>query len=205
MNRRSLCKALDHVAVRDLGDAEGHAKRLGYDLRTTINVSPWLLTEYPADLRAFFDEFMNKLRIWCSRRFGFHAIAVRENFEGHRREHFHVLLYVPRRELAALEEAVRRWLPGEPEVVKFESAKFRADRSGRVVNQALTYMLKQMTQPARVSLNWRVRRQVRCSETGARVAPVLGKRHYVSRSLDAKARRSHAVNAAPVQGAREAA
>jgi hypothetical protein len=62
-----------------------------------------------------------------------------------------------------------------------------------------------MPQPALVSLNWRVQRQVRCSETGARAASVLGKRHYVSRSLDTNARRSHAVSTAPVQSAREAA
>jgi hypothetical protein len=201
MNHRKPVRGLKPQDVRDLSEAEGHASRLGYDLRTTINVSPWLLDEYPADLRLFFDDFMNKLRIWCVRHFGFYAIAVRENFEGNQREHFHVLLHVPARERAALEAAVRRWLPGAPEVVTIGKANFKPNRFGQSTNQALTYMLKQMTTQAWAALGRKVRRQRTCSKTGALVAPVMGKRHYVSRSLDAKARQRFAVMAAPIGAA----
>ena len=54
--------------------------------------------------------------------------------------------------------------------------------------QALTYILKQMTPQARFALCYRVRRETRCRETHAPVAAVMGRRHGVSRSLNANAR-----------------
>jgi hypothetical protein len=125
MNHRKPCRALDQHPVRDLGDAEGHAKRLGYDLRTTINISPWLLTECPADLRAFFDEFMNKLRTGAAAgsapmplRSGRTSRAIGASiFTSCSRCH----------DTSWRPWMRRRWLPGVPEVVKFELAKFRAD------------------------------------------------------------------------------
>jgi hypothetical protein len=145
-------------------------------------------------MRKFFDGFLNTLRLWCNRQgFGFYALAVRENFEGYRREHFHVLLYVPERRRRDLKKAVRRWLPGDEKVVSIGREKFGPDVSGRVVNKALTYFLKQMTHKARVSLGWRVRRQLKCSETKAIVAPVLGKRYFISRSLKDQRQKAPAI------------
>jgi hypothetical protein len=136
--------------------------------------------------------FLNKLRIWCvrDRRFGYFALWVRESYEGDRREHLHVLIAIPERERPALEATLRRWLPGADGVFHLGRPEYRTDRSGRVVNKALTYMLKQMTSQARFKLGGRVRRETHCSKTHLPVAPVLGKRCGVSRSLNKATRQA---------------
>jgi hypothetical protein len=139
----------------------------------------------------------NKIRIFCmrGRGFGYFALWVRENYSGDDREHLHVLICVPNRHKAALEDALRRWLPGDPRALKFTEPEYdhkHRDRYGRPVNKALTYLLKQMTPQARFALKAQglnVRRERHCRKTGAPVAAVFGKRWGVSRSLNAKARR----------------
>jgi hypothetical protein len=189
MNQRQLCKALDHHAVRELNEAVYFAEKRGKPLNTTITIHPKLLDDYLADLGRWVSDFTNKLRIYCQRAgFDYFAVWVRENYEGDRREHLHLMLYVPEREKAALEEAVHRWLPGQDRVVEFGKPKFRIDHYGRRINKALTYMLKQMTPQARFALGGRVFREKKCRDTHAPVAPVLGRRSGVSRSLNRNTR-----------------
>jgi hypothetical protein len=189
MNHRQLCKALEWNEVKELIEAEHFAQKRGTPLNTTINIHPKLLDAYPEDLGKWTSDLLNNLRIWCNRAgFGYFALWVRENYKGDRHEHLHVLLHVSNENHPALEAALRRWLPGKDEVVFLGRARYRADRFGRRVNTALTYLIKQMTPQAHFALNRGVRRENKCRKTGVPVAPVLGKRCGISRSLDREAR-----------------
>lgn len=198
MYQKQLCAALDHAAVQEIVDAELFAERRGKRINTVINIHPRLLDVYPADVSLWVIWLLNKLRIHCERhRFGYFAIWIRENYVGDRREHLHVMLSVPGREKAKLELALRRWLPGDEAAIKLTKPEYdtkRCDWTGRPVNKALTYLLKQMTPQARFALKGSkgltVRRERECRKTGAPVAPVFGKRFGISRSLNAKAQRA---------------
>ncbi len=192
MYSRQICKALTHKDVRDLSDAEHFAETIGKPLNTTINIQPKLLDRYPDDIGTWLSTFfLNNLRPWCIRRgFGYYALWVRENYEGERREHVHPMLHVPERHRSDLEAALRRWLPGNDRVVHVGRPTFAKDRSGRQVNEALTYILKQMTPQAWFSLHKQVRRETHCSLTGLPVAAVLGKRCGVSRTLNKATRQA---------------
>lgn len=189
MNVRGLCPALDHGAVRELLDAEHFAEKIGKKLNTTVTIHPKFLAEYPADVGRWLSKLLNTLRVWCTRAgFGYYAIWVRENYEGDRREHIHLLMYVPAREREAFATALRRWLPGSENVIDIGKPEYGRDRFGRVTNKALTYMLKQMTLQAWFALDKRVRREKHCRETHMPVAPVLGRKWNVSRTLNKAAR-----------------
>ncbi len=191
MYRRQLSKALSHHDVRDLDEAVHFAEKRGKPITATLTVNPAVLESYPDDLGKWTGMFLNKLRIWCERAgFGYFAVWVRENYVGERREHLHVLLYVPERHREAVEAAARRWLPGRESVVQLGRPKFRRDRLGRRTNKALTYVMKQMTPQAWVALNRNVRREKHCRHTGEAIAPVLGKRCGVSRSLNKRTRQT---------------
>jgi hypothetical protein len=192
MNKRRLYKALNHKDVRSLNEAEYFAEKRGKKLNTMITVHPKRLALYPNDVGHWVWWLLNKLRIWCERDrgFGYFAIWVRENYEGDRREHLHMLLCVPERERTKLEDTLRSWLPGDEKAVHVGRPEYKRDSYGQRVNKALTYLLKQMTPQARYALDRRVRREKHCRDTGAPVAAVLGKRCGVSRSLDARARKS---------------
>jgi hypothetical protein len=157
VNIRKLRGALDHHQVRDILDAEHFAEKRGNWLNTTISIHPKLLADYPGDIAGWLSGFLNHLRIWCGRAgFGYFTIWVRENYEGGGRDHVHLLLYVPERQREGFEEAVRRWLPGEPNVVQFGKPEIDRTKSGQLANKALTYFLKQMTSKAWFSLGKRV-------------------------------------------------
>lgn len=190
MYRRQLSKALTHHDVRNLNEAAHFAEKRGKAPNTTITIHPACLDHYPEDIGSWISGFLNKLRIWCERDrgFGYFALWVRENYEGDRHEHLHIMLYVPENERARLEAALRRWLPGRDEVVHLGRPTFRTNRYGRRVNKALTYMLKQMTPQAWVALDRQVYREPCCRTTKAPVAAVLGKRCGVSRSLNKNTR-----------------
>jgi hypothetical protein len=153
--------------------------------------------------------FLNQLRIWCERDrgFGYFAVWVRENYEGDRREHLHMLIYVPDRHRAALEEALSRWLVGKEGVFKIGRPEYETDRYGRRVNKAVTYSLKQMTSKAWFALGKRVFREKQCRDDEAPVAPVLGKRWGVSRSLNRQTQATFwtAASAVPFKGAKRRA
>jgi hypothetical protein len=187
---RGLTKALDHHDVRDLIGAEQFALKRGKPMTATINIHPKLLNEYPEDIGRWISWLTNNIRIHCQRAgFGYYALWVRENYEGDdRREHLHLMLHLPEGQRDALEAALRRWLPGAENVVHLGRPEFRRDRYGRKVNKALTYMLKQMTPQAHYALGGKVFREKHCPETYARVAPVLGRRSGISRSLKARTR-----------------
>lgn len=190
MYTRTLTRALDHHDVRDLNEAVHFAEKIGTPLNATINVHPSALTTYPSDIGRWVSWLTNKIRIWCQRHsFSYRAVWVRENYEGERREHLHVILYLPAQHRDALEAALVRWLPGKPGVVQLGRVEYRRDRQGRRTNKALTYVLKQMTPQAWAALNRQVRREKHNRYDGALVAPVLGARHGVSRSLNAQTRR----------------
>ncbi len=199
MYRRKLSKAIDHREVRNLGEAVHFAEKRGKPLTATLTVHPSLLDAYPADIGLWTSGLLNKLRIWCDRAgFGYFAIWVRESCEGPRREHLHVLLSVPENRRSNLAAALHRWLPGEDGVVHVGRPKFKTDASGRRINKAFTYVLKQMTPRAWAALGRQVRREKHCRRDGAPVAAVLGKRCGVSRSLNAKTRREFWANPAGV-------
>jgi hypothetical protein len=186
---RGLTKALDHHDVRDLIEAEQFALKRGKPMTATITIHPKLLDEYPEDLGRWISWLTNKIRIHCQRAgFGYFAMWVRENYEGNRREHLHLMLHLPENERDSLEFALRRWLPGQENVVQLGRPEFRRNRYGRKVNKALTYMLKQMTTQAWFSLCKRIYREKQCSETHALVAPILGRRSGISQSLNARTR-----------------
>lgn len=197
MHRRRVCKALDHAAVRELVEAEAFAAQRGKSLNTVITIHPKLLANYPNDVGQWLPGFLlNKLRIWCVRDcgFGYFAIWVRENYEGDRREHIHILISVPEGQRAALDDALRRWLVGKDgqhgadNVVKVGQPEYSRDPYGRRTSKALTYVLKQMTPQARFALERRVRRETKSRDDDAPVASVLGKRWGVSRSLNRRTR-----------------
>jgi hypothetical protein len=186
MYLRQSSKALNAKEVRTLIEAECFAERRGYKFNATITIHPKLLDRYPPDLGLWVIEVLNKLRIWCTRDrgFGYYAIWVRESYVGDRREHLHIMLYVPERDRARLEDALSRWLVGREGVFKIGQPEYRTNRYGERVNAGLTYMLKQMDSRAWYALCRRVRRETKCRETHAPVAPVIGKRCGVSRSLN---------------------
>ena len=189
VHRRQFCKALDHVDVRELGDALAFAEKRGKPLNTTITVHPKLLACYPGDVGRWISEvFLNRLRIWCGGALAITPSWVRGNQEGDRREHLHVLLCVPERERANLADTLRQWLVGEEGVVKVGRAEYSRDRYGRRTNKAFTYMLKQMNNNARFALGNQVRREKKCRDDHAPVAAILGKRCGVSRSLNERTR-----------------
>ena len=195
MHTRQLRKALRHQDVRDLVQAERYAWRLRKPLNTTITIHPKALDAYPADLGIWVSAILNMLRIWCVRRFGYFCVWVRENFEGERREHLHILIHVPESERLLLGSALRRWLCGDDTVVRLTPAEWNPDSRGRLVNQALTYLLKQMSPQAAYGLRYHfpgcyIRRQTACSDRGLPVAAVLGKRCGVSRTLSKTTRRA---------------
>jgi hypothetical protein len=200
MHLRRPCKALDHHDVRNLVEATHFAEKRGKPLNTTITIHPKLLDQCPSDIGRWVSWLLNKLRIWCERDrgFGYYGIWVRESYDGGGREHLHVMLYVPKGERPALEDALRRWLPGAAEAVQFGTPEFRIDRHGQRTNKALTYMIKQMTPQAWFALEKRVRREKHCRQTHAPVAAVLGKRCGTSRTLNATTRRT--LWAAPTPG-----
>jgi hypothetical protein len=197
MYLRKPSKALTHHDVRTLVSATHFAEGRGKPLTATLTIHPAMLNTYPPDVGQWVSDFLNKLRIWCNRAgFGYFAIWVRENYEGDRREHLHVLLSVPERQRSNLEEAARRWLPGDPAVIEIGRPEFAKDGYSRRVNKALTYMLKQMTPQAWAALGRAVRREKHCRRTSEPVAPIMGKRCGVSRSLNEAARRAFWVSPA---------
>lgn len=191
MNQRKPSKALTPSQARDLIEAAHFASKIGKPLNTGVSIHPNCLLHPPVDVGHWVSGLLNHLRIWCTRQgFGYSCIWVRENYEGAGREHLHLVLHVPPVERALLQATLEEWLPGSPNLVRVKPAEFGTDRYGRHVNKAVTYVLKQMTPQARYALHHRVRRESECKVTGAKVAPVLGKRCGTSANIDAKARES---------------
>ncbi len=160
MYRRKLSRALSHREVRDLVEATHFAEKRGKPLTATLNVNPSSLDNYPADLGRWLTAFLNKLRIWCERA-GFGYFAI----------------WVRENYVGTGREHLHVLL-------------YVPDGKRSALNKALTYMLKQMTPQAWAALGREVRREKHCRHTGEAVAPVMGKRCGVSRSLNERTRRT---------------
>lgn len=183
MNRRKLSPALGPQDVRMLSDAAHAAEFLGQPFTALVTIHFGLLTPSPADPSEFLRrDVINRLGVWF-RRHGmtWTALWVRENFAGPNREHVHLLVHVPLRLRPAFQSAVRRWWPDEN----------AADvRPAGDVKRAVRYLSKQLSPQAHFAVRRRIGRQSVCPRTGARVAPVLGRRFSMTRNLKTQIRGS---------------
>ncbi|WP_150117851.1 hypothetical protein [Microvirga vignae] len=102
------------------------------------------------------------------------TLWVRENYRGHNREH--MVLQVPR---------LCRGNWPEPEVADFR----RIDDQ----DEAVSYIVKQLTPQAHYALRIRVRRERHCRYSQSPVAEVLGRRVSMTRDLERLVRRLESV------------
>lgn len=191
--RRTPSAAIDAPDRREIFDAFAHAQRISRTPTCTIDFHPIHMDAYPdGEIGLWFkDELRNRITTWLRRRhINCYAIWIRENYAGERREHLHLMIFCPIALRADLEAAIRRWYPGNPEMVRFGQLNLRKHpRTGFVTCSGLEYRLKQMTVRA-----WgpprrnRPRRETKSRYDGAPIAPVLGRRFGVSRTLERKAR-----------------
>ena len=177
MNRRKLTRALGPKDLRQLDAAAHAAEKAGVPLTVMLTVHLGLLESARHDPGAYIRRgVVNRLGVWLRRRdIKLTAIWVRENFDGPAKEHLHLLAHIPNRQFSALQSAVGRWWPGS---IGHLQRAYDA-------RQAVRYLSKQMTPQARFATGFRVQRQTTCRTTGAAVAPVLGSRVGISRSLKA--------------------
>lgn len=189
---RRLEGPLTHHQVRELRDARAFASDLDRPLNCAVDVNPSMLITLPEEdrgtwlrdgplksLATFFAREKDK----AGRPLGWHAIATRENFEGESREHGHLVCHCPRCLRPKMLDMLRRCYPGDG---VFEVGTGDLDDGG------FAYRCKQMTgQAAGPPRRGRPTPQRRSKIDGAAVAPVLGRRIFVSRSID-KAARTHA-------------
>jgi hypothetical protein len=176
VNVRKMSGPLSHIQVRNLIEANHVAAKIGKPLTVFLTIHPAHLMDYPSDIGRWLQSELNVIRIWCQRAgFGYFAIWVRENFDCRRTEHFHMLLHVPEAAINKLAVMMRSRFAGEG-VVDIQP----------VVSPVLPYLMKQMTPQAWFALGGQVRRQTASDRTGAPVAPVMGKRCGVSRTLTLK-------------------
>lgn len=190
---RGVSDALDHLDRRNLRDAFDYGLSIRRAPTTTIDFHPIHMRKYPeGELAVWFrDELRNRIATWLRRRkIGWYALWTRENYVGDQREHLHLMVYCPTRLRAGLEDAIRRWFPGEREMIRIGVADWRKHpSSGRLASRALEYRLKQMTSTAQGPPRpGRPRREIKSRHDDAPVAPVNGLRCGMSRSLDKKAR-----------------
>lgn len=193
--RRKLVAAIDAPDRRDIWEAFAFGQRIGFAPTVTIDFHPMLMDEYPAgEIGVWFkDELRNRITTWLRRRgVGWYAIWIRENYVGDRREHLHLMIYCPARLRKDLEEAMRRWYPGQPEMLKMGVLTYRKNhRTGYMSCPGLEYRMKQMTSKA-----WgpprptRPRREVENRRDKSPVAPVLGRRYGTSETLSYRARKA---------------
>jgi hypothetical protein len=191
--RRRLSPAIDAPDRRDIREAFAHGQRIGYPLNCAINFHPVHMHDYPeGDLGVWFkDELRNRMTTWLRRRgIRWHAVWMRENYVGDRREHIHLLINCPIHLRDDLLAAIRRWYPGTDDLVTMGPVTWRKHpKTGFLVCAGLEYRLKQMTARA-----WgpprpgRPRRETESRHDRAPVAPVMGRRHGVSDTLNQKAR-----------------
>jgi len=176
MNQRKLSRALGPADARLLSEAAHAAERLDLAFTALVTILFGRLVPPPAEPGQYLRrEVINRFGIWFRRRdIIWTALAVRENFVGLNREHVHLLVYVPREAWRAFGAAVRRWWP-EPGAVDI--------RRVTDVQRAVRYLSKQLSPQAHFAVRRCIRREGRCRYTGARVAPVLGRRFSMTRNL----------------------
>lgn len=190
--RKTWSSGITSQERRDLVGADIFAWRLRRPLNTTLDFHPVHLDAFPeGELDAFFAGLRIRISTWCGRRkIGCYWVWTRENYEGWRREHLHMVMHLPPRLRAELETHIRSLYPGNPKLVQVGERKRLWDRdSGRWVD-GLAYRMKQLRgnavgPPGRYRLN----RETKSRHDGSPVAPVYGKRCGVSDSLTEKVER----------------
>ena len=120
---------LEANLLRELHGVAQLADKRGKKLNTRVTIHPKLLAGYPVDVGRWLGKLLNKMRIWCTRAgFGYFAIWVRENYEGDRHEHVHMLLYIRPRHRQQFEAALHRWLPGDASAILVREEEQRDKR-----------------------------------------------------------------------------
>jgi hypothetical protein len=179
MNHRKHSRALEPRDVRLLSEAMHAAERMGRPLTALITIHFGRIALPPADPGKYLRRaVISRLGVWLRRRsIPWVALWVRENFVGPNREHVHLLMHVPPGAWGEFRAALQRWWP-EPNAVDI--------RRVHDVTGALRYLSKQLSPQAHFAVRRRIRRQSQCGRTGARVAPVLGRRFGMTRSLSTR-------------------
>lgn len=175
MNQRRLHRAIGPCEVRILRSAVYEASRHGHPLNVMLTLHPGMLKGPPSDPGRYFQAALKKMGNWFRRKVGpWWALWVRENYDAANREHLHLLIHVPPRLRSEFMKAVTRWWP-QPKVAVADDVDDP--------QEALAYMLKQMTSQAHFALRWMVRRETQSRHDCAKVAPVLGKRTGMTSNL----------------------
>jgi hypothetical protein len=173
MHRRQYTKGLDTKQVKELTRGWEHAARIGLPLNAFVTIRPF--EEYdPAKMCTVAAGIRNKLGVYA-RQHGFPFVAAwtRESNPDGSGEHFHVLMYVPPRYFADLQEKVLGWHP-EPGAADVRRAhqKVTIGTNGNRMS-LIGYIAKQMTPQA-----W-YKRGLNRKAGGA----ILGKRGGVTRNI----------------------
>jgi hypothetical protein len=190
--RKTLSKGITSRERRDVLRADGFAGVIRRPLNTTFDFHPCRLDIYPtAALGTFFSDLRMRISTWLRRtRIGTYWVWTRENYEGDRREHLHIVMHLPPRFRAELEDHVRGLFPGGPDLVGIgERVNVRNPKTGRW-DDGLRYRMKQLRGDAVGAPGpTRLNRETRSRRDGSPVAPVFGKRCGVSDTLTLKAER----------------
>jgi hypothetical protein len=186
---KTLSKGINSEERKDLRRADGFATVIRRPLRTTLDFHPAHMDEYPAmNLDVFFQELRKRISTWCRRkRVGSYWVWTRENYVGDRREHLHMVMHLPPRLRHDLEDHLRSLYPGDPRIVKVGERTSRRDPETGWWSDGLVYRTKQLRGDAVGKPGpTRLRYETKSRHDSARVAPVLGKRCGVSKTLEAE-------------------
>jgi hypothetical protein len=165
---------------RELWAAEQFARRsLGKPLDWLVSFHPRYLHRYPEiPLADLFKDGRRRTATRLQRRgIGFYGTWVRENYEGERREHLHIALYLP--DADAAEDLVagwRSWFPGDERIIRITKPDRIFDaRKGEWMSRAVSYSAKQMLPAAAYHDDPKLRyHRESANHWGEPVAPVLG-------------------------------
>jgi hypothetical protein len=206
-----MSKGITAKERTDLLGADEFARLLRRPLNTTLDFHPCHMDEFPTGrLDEFFAELRVRISTWLKRK-GIYTYWVwtRENYEGARREHLHIVLHLPPHLRAELEAHIRG-LPrykGNAFVVEVGERKNEFNPVTRRWEDGLRYRMKQLRGDAVGAPGpTRLNRETKSRRDGAPVAPVYGQRCGVSDSLsltlahfDALGRHAHASSLSSVQ------
>jgi hypothetical protein len=173
MNRRSISKGLNSTQVTALTSGWNHAARVGRPLNALVTIRPF--EDYdPMTFCTVAATIRNKLGVYARQHgFAFVAAWTRECNPDGTGEHLHILMHVPPRYFARLEEKVIGWFPepGAADVRRAHQHTVVTDTGNRM--SAIGYIAKQMTSQA-----W-YKRGLNRKAGGA----ILGKRGGVTRNI----------------------
>lgn len=177
MNHRRFTGDLKPPQCKRLVHAWHTAARFGRPLNRFISIRP-ATQGSPIENAILVEKFWDKLGGWCRYNAGgFWCVLTREAaFNGISyglNEHFHVLVFVPRRKYAQFETVIGRWFPGTFEAdVRAANQNQRWNENGKI-RSAIGYLTKQRTPQA----------TYRTVFSRQRGGLVLGKRYKISNTL----------------------